>query len=499
MEKHDIFVSCDRKSGLYLALTLRNKLIERGYSVSDETDMELSITKLFEVLGSAEDLVAVLSPGCLDNCSDTEDAMRKELGIAIATHKNIITVVMPGFRMPLDLPDDIKSITTYQFIVADPNHLDVAIEKMVGMLKSAPKNPEVPEIMKVYQGKEPFIFVSYSHKDSYRVLPIIHSLQCRGFRVWYDEGIEAGTEWPAYIEERLDSCQRVLVFLSDNSIESVNCRNEINVAAETGREMLVAQLDEEVTYKYGMRLQLSSRQKIFCSRHPDVEALVDELAKAKILENCKGPYDPIDPPVYNPPARTSSTGTGTAKTGSGSGSANKTPSQKPSGGSGIRIDPIPNEKYIPDPRLLKALKNQAWAKVFLWIAFIFVGVGIAVNANDVPNPGFFGVAYMLTLASIWGIKTGFMRFFNSFIYITSCVCFAAALSTVTVDVSGESFAALLPLFILYFVALIITKIMIKSTKKKLKKQKEEFERAQYLRQRQRVQQMQAMANAQNIQ
>lgn len=45
-----------------------------------------------------------------------------------------------------------------------------------------------------YEGSEPYIFVSYSHKDSATVLPVISELQAEGFRVWYDASIEAGTE-----------------------------------------------------------------------------------------------------------------------------------------------------------------------------------------------------------------------------------------------------------------------------------------------------------------
>lgn len=59
---------------------------------------------------------------------------------------------------------------------------------------------------RAYEGNEPYIFVSYAHKDSNHVLPIITSLQAQGFRVWYDAGIEAGTEWPEYIAGRLDGC-----------------------------------------------------------------------------------------------------------------------------------------------------------------------------------------------------------------------------------------------------------------------------------------------------
>ena len=44
----------------------------------------------------------------------------------------------------------------------------------------------------VYRGEKPYIFVSYAHVDSETVLPIAEELHKRGYRVWYDEGIEAG-------------------------------------------------------------------------------------------------------------------------------------------------------------------------------------------------------------------------------------------------------------------------------------------------------------------
>ncbi|MBQ1488402.1 MAG: toll/interleukin-1 receptor domain-containing protein, partial [Lachnospiraceae bacterium] len=47
-----------------------------------------------------------------------------------------------------------------------------------------------------YEGKEKYIFISYSHKDTDRVMPIISRLMNEGFRVWYDDGISPGTEWP---------------------------------------------------------------------------------------------------------------------------------------------------------------------------------------------------------------------------------------------------------------------------------------------------------------
>ena len=58
-------------------------------------------------------------------------------------------------------------------------------------------------VLKAYDGDLPYIFVSYAHKDSYRVLPIISALQDNGFRVWFDQGIEAGSEWSTFIVTQL--------------------------------------------------------------------------------------------------------------------------------------------------------------------------------------------------------------------------------------------------------------------------------------------------------
>ena len=137
-----------------------------------------------------------------------------------------------------------------------------------------------------YEGKSPYIFVSYAHKDSQTVLPIISALQSAGFRVWFDQGIEAGTEWPEFIENRLCDCGSFLVFMSDNAVDSVNCRNEINLALSLRKETLVVYL-KETTLRHGMRLQLSSVQSMFAYRSSDFRSFIGELCQAKALSSCK--------------------------------------------------------------------------------------------------------------------------------------------------------------------------------------------------------------------
>ena len=64
-----------------------------------------------------------------------------------------------------------------------------------------------------YNGTEPYIFMSYSHKDTDVVLNAVDVLTDNGFHVWYDNGIEAGTEWPEYIAER-ERFSRTILWVS---------------------------------------------------------------------------------------------------------------------------------------------------------------------------------------------------------------------------------------------------------------------------------------------
>ena len=85
-----------------------------------------------------------------------------------------------------------------------------------------------------YQGDEPFVFISYAHKDAAVVYEEITRLHEAGVNVWYDEGIEASNEWPEEIANAVLDCTAFLAFVSPRATASVNCRNEINLAL-TGR------------------------------------------------------------------------------------------------------------------------------------------------------------------------------------------------------------------------------------------------------------------------
>ena len=142
--------------------------------------------------------------------------------------------------------------------------------------------------MRCYEGKENYIFISYAHKDSEQVMPIVEALHDASFRVWYDAGIEAGSEWPENVAQHLCDSKVVLVFLSKNALDSQNCIREIHFAISERKDILVVYL-EELKLTAGMRMQLGPLQAMFLNRLKTKEEFLSLLLESKILASCKKP------------------------------------------------------------------------------------------------------------------------------------------------------------------------------------------------------------------
>jgi len=91
---------------------------------------------------------------------------------------------------------------------------------------------------KAYMGTKPYIFVSYSRKDSRIVYPLIEQLQGVGYRIWYDTGISKGSKWANVIKDKLRHCSIFLIFMSQNSNISLEVKREL-IAAEFQYKKLV--------------------------------------------------------------------------------------------------------------------------------------------------------------------------------------------------------------------------------------------------------------------
>ena len=112
-----------------------------------------------------------------------------------------------------------------------------------------------------YAGEEPFVFVSYAHKDGYLVYPEIKALHDSGVRIWFDGGIDPGNEWPEDIAQALLKAQMFLVFITPSSVESQNVRNEINYAINKKKSFLAVHL-QETQLPAGLELRMGDIQAI---------------------------------------------------------------------------------------------------------------------------------------------------------------------------------------------------------------------------------------------
>ena len=118
------------------------------------------------------------------------------------------------------------------------------------------ESPKTFEFFRPYRGTKPFLFISYAHRNSALVLPVITKLRyaqlsesetpekAQRFLIWYDEGIAAGEDWASSIAKHMRSCNTVLFFPSKDSFRSGNCLTEIRTAKKLNKKIYCMPLDD---------------------------------------------------------------------------------------------------------------------------------------------------------------------------------------------------------------------------------------------------------------
>lgn len=138
-----------------------------------------------------------------------------------------------------------------------------------------------------YDGDEPYIFLSYCHKDSSKLYPLFEEMALDGYRVWYDNGNHAGDDWLENIENFLEECKVVVAFVSENSSLSHNCRSEITYAISCKKKVIPVLIDSANLPK-GMRMQLSYLHNLKSADYPSNKALLAKIYEAEECKACKG-------------------------------------------------------------------------------------------------------------------------------------------------------------------------------------------------------------------
>lgn len=163
-----------------------------------------------------------------------------------------------------------------------------------------------------YTGDESYIFVSYSHRDSEAVLNVIKRMMGEGVRIWYDEGIDPGTEWDENIADHIERCDTVLAFLSAHYLQSENCKDELNFARDLNKDRILVYL-EDTKLPAGMAMRLNRLQSIHKYTYQNQEEFYGKLLSAPVIKRNRAipekaapsPADisvPKEPPSTQTPA-----------------------------------------------------------------------------------------------------------------------------------------------------------------------------------------------------
>lgn len=114
------------------------------------------------------------------------------------------------------------------------------------------------------------IFISYSHKDEDQIQHVIDELSII-YDVWIDkEDINYGTKWKEEITKGIKCCNVFILFVSNNSLNSKYCNEELDIAVRFNKKIIPI-LVEEVT----LPKQLNELQCIYLS---DIYKLFNRLS-----------------------------------------------------------------------------------------------------------------------------------------------------------------------------------------------------------------------------
>jgi cell division septation protein DedD len=133
---------------------------------------------------------------------------------------------------------------------------------------------------------EKYIFASYAHNDKEVVMPILEELRKRGYRVWYDNNIIPGSEWPTEIANKILQCEIFMAFVSSSYNNSKNCGNELYYSAKYYKTSLIVYI-EDIELPPGMDLTVSQSQAVYKFKEVTDDAFYKRLFAAKGISECR--------------------------------------------------------------------------------------------------------------------------------------------------------------------------------------------------------------------
>ena len=144
--KFDIFISYRREGGFEVAKHIKDLLTRDGYSVSFDMDnlMNGDFNKeLLKRIAECEDFILILDAnvfkGTLEGREKQKDWLRMELSEALSQDKNVIPVMLDGFKeFPDGLPQDIAGVRYKNGPKYSKEYFDTFYDRLKHFIKEVP-------------------------------------------------------------------------------------------------------------------------------------------------------------------------------------------------------------------------------------------------------------------------------------------------------------------------------------------------------------------------
>ena len=209
--------------------------------------------------------------------------LREEVETAYANGKGVVVVYLGG-TFPASLGDLFDRAEDF---VMRPDGEEALLRRLATAhdMRACRK-----ETLEPYEGPLDYIFISYAHKNSVDVLPVVRDLQDAGFRIWYDAGIEVGSEWDAYIMDHLKGAKAFICFQSPEFRASTYCQQEIDCALENLPGAVVVACVNPNEKADDLPDRLRDLQGVLrCDSDTDRD-FFEKLISAGELESCRDEY-----------------------------------------------------------------------------------------------------------------------------------------------------------------------------------------------------------------
>ena len=113
----------------------------------------------------------------------------------------------------------------------------------------------------IYEGNDPYIYISFHHNDKTKIIDILEMLDKRGFRFWNDDGIIPGLETDEIIAEHIENCDFFIAFVSNNYLNSIDKVDELNYSRDTNKDYLLVYI-EDVSLPAGLDMRFIRSESI---------------------------------------------------------------------------------------------------------------------------------------------------------------------------------------------------------------------------------------------